>query len=599
MIYNNDLLNINGAESPYNPPGPRGKFTDGKIRASVAEAAVPGMGAQLIAPGYGWVPLWKSKLVPLAGHEAWFRSHYGAASDHPAVVYIREGGDLVGTFIDECHKHNNAALASFRVNDGHVLDMAFAGAGKVAGWQAFYISRFYVGHPELRRTGANFKRNGWADRVHDWSQPAAPAHKEALLRELIETHPLLDGVELDFQRAPHFFPPKMPMKKRVGIMCDFLKKIRALLDEGGARRTLGVRIPLWPDAADNNNNERDGSWRETGFDPAAWLAAGVDYFNFSPSYRLSQDMRGVARARREAPSACIFAELTHSPVNWTLNIKTAHAADAYANITAFRRATKELLQTTARLAYTRGADGISLFNFHTYRASTSRFRDKRLDLAGPFNEPPFAELPALLDRPALDAAPSYFLKHLGYIFTSDFPSRALALDLVPARGNSVAVLRLLILTNEEYTRSGNDPAGAGIDRGDWRITFNGAVLRPLSKPMSAYPFPTPYQAGFNQPEQYLAWLVPAGAIKNGVNQIRIETTRLPETLRARHLEIIQLPAGDAGAPGSPSASNETGVTIFGNSRFLSAPEDLRWLRTGFHPMRSLRQSSLRPVVHEQ
>lgn len=90
--------------------------------------------------------------------------------------------------------------------------------------------------------------------------------------------------------------------------------------------------------------------------------------------------------------------------------------------------------------------------------------DKRLDLAGPFNEPPFAELPAL------GAAPSYFL-----------------------------------------------------------------------------------------------------------------TTRLPETLCARHLEIIQLPARDAGAPDSPSASNETNVTIFGDSRFPSTPRRPTVAAHGFPP----------------
>ncbi|MDR0902472.1 MAG: hypothetical protein LBM92_06855 [Opitutaceae bacterium] len=546
MIYNNDLYNIHSCESPYNPPGARDGMTEAKIRAAVAEAAVPGMGAQLIAPNYGWVPSWQSKLVPLAEHEAWFRGHYGIKPAHAVWTFLREGGDLLGTFIDECHKRGNAALAAFRVNDGHVQDMAFA-PQKVAGWHVIFLSRFYVEHPELRRSPV--KKTGWPDRVHDWSQPAARAHKEALLRELIETYPALDGVELDFQRYPAFFPSRMPAKERVEIMLDFLKKARAMLDEsskkaGGAPRWLGARVPLWPSAKDNNNDLHNGTWEEVGFDPAAWQAAGVDWFNLSPSYRLSQDMRGVARARKEAPGARIFAELTHTPLTWAVTAKDPNRPDGFGQVSAFRRATKELLGTAARLACARGADGVSLFNFFTYRAPSARARDKNRDLAGPFDEPPFDQLPGLVDRRALEDAPSYFYKVVaGAAFTDEERRRDLELDLKPARGNSVAILRLLVLSRQELSLPDSAPLPAvNLDRGVWDVRFNGARLDVVQIPMPAHPFPSSYKAGFNHAEQYIAFKIPAGVIKDGPNKIRVEALRLPTRLYVRHLEIIQLPA---------------------------------------------------------
>ncbi|MDR2674374.1 MAG: hypothetical protein LBC18_05770, partial [Opitutaceae bacterium] len=94
MIYDNDTTNILNCASPYNKPAKRPVLTDEKIRASVREAAVAGMDAQLIQPCTSWVPWWPSKIVPLREHEQWFRERYGVEPDVAEQRYLLAGGDI-------------------------------------------------------------------------------------------------------------------------------------------------------------------------------------------------------------------------------------------------------------------------------------------------------------------------------------------------------------------------------------------------------------------------------------------------------------------------------------------------------------------------
>jgi hypothetical protein len=66
VIFDNDTTNIFNCVSPFNATGDATTFTEAMLRASVAEAAVPGVDAQLLQPGVSWVPWWPSKILPLA-----------------------------------------------------------------------------------------------------------------------------------------------------------------------------------------------------------------------------------------------------------------------------------------------------------------------------------------------------------------------------------------------------------------------------------------------------------------------------------------------------------------------------------------------------
>ncbi|OAM88668.1 hypothetical protein AW736_15640 [Termitidicoccus mucosus] len=518
VIYNNDTTNILNCVSPYNKASkerPR-MLAEEQIRASVREAVRPGVDAQLISPAHSWVPWWPSKIIPLAEHEQWFRERYGVEPDLSEHRYLLAGGDILGVFIDECHKNNVAALISFRCNDGHHQERTWD--EKVPGEVAHALNRFYVEHPEYR-LGPPPSRL-MKDRVHNWLIPEARAHKERMLAEIVEIYPALDGIELDFLRHPYYFPDDTPMAVRVEVMCDFIGKIRILLEQASAKnneghRYLGARIPV-----------NEAEWRDIGLDPDAWRKAGIDYFNVSPSYRLTQQTN-VAALRQAAPDARIYLELTHTPQTWKFG------GPGYDDHT-YRRSTKEMLETTARIGYARGADGMSFFNFAYYREHGGCREQRR-----PFNEPPFEELSAVASSDALAGAPGYFFQAQDNVLFVKGQKRGYTMDIAPAKGNKAGALRLQLVTTAE-SRADERAVPEKIARGEWKVVLNGVELKATEAGGKAYPFPTPFKAGFGGATQYLAWQVPAGLLANGGNHIDIIAVNPPEGgLRLKWIDIIQ------------------------------------------------------------
>lgn len=516
VIYSNDATNIFNCVSPFNPPGKKdSRFNEVMIRASVAEAAVKGVDAQLLQPGHGWVPWWPSKILPLAQHEAWYEARYGVKPKLPPHQFLHEGGDIIGAFIDECHKHGNAALVSYRVNDNHHLEGIDGNPGPS---KAHALSQFYADHPEYRIGPTTTKE----DRVHNWLIPAARDYKVSLIVEMLEQYPALDGLELDFMRYPNYFPADTPNERRVEVMRGVLKEIRAALDRtspDGKRRWLGARVPIL---------EKD--WANIGFDPAAWHAEGVDFFNLSPSYRLTQQT-SVAQARERAPQAAIYLELTHTPQTWKFG---GLGYDDH----CFRRSTDEMLENTARIGYAEGADGMSLFNFVYYRAHGG-LRKQR----GPFDEPPFDVLTKVADPAALQSIPGYFfLEVVNELFLRG-RKREYSMEALPAEGNGPGIVRIQIVTNEEAS-SDENLQPTGVERGDWAVQLNGTTLEPIGPSKEHYPFPTRYTAGFGNTDQYLEFKLPAGALQNGPNAISVEAIDVREEgFRLKWIDIIQPVAG--------------------------------------------------------
>ena len=183
------------------------RFTDEMVRASVDEAAVPGVDAMALAPGLGWIPWWPSKIDPMAEHEAWFKIHFGVTPHFAVDDYLLAGGDYIKVFLDECHRKGIAGLVSYRLNDAHFQEHADGGAVPSDVWT---LSRFYVEHPELRLEP---KPTHYGIGQHNWLKPAAPAYKLSLITELAEIYDL-DGIELDFLRNSRYFPAGTPMAQR-------------------------------------------------------------------------------------------------------------------------------------------------------------------------------------------------------------------------------------------------------------------------------------------------------------------------------------------------------------------------------------------------
>src|SRR4051812_5783416 len=115
VLYSNDTTNVLGCTSPWHAKG--APFRPELIEASVDEVAGL-VDAHFLQPGLGEVPMWPSKVEPVAGHYRWIRDTYGLGPD-AFGKYVLEGGDVVKVFLDRCRAKRQAGFISVRLNDAH------------------------------------------------------------------------------------------------------------------------------------------------------------------------------------------------------------------------------------------------------------------------------------------------------------------------------------------------------------------------------------------------------------------------------------------------------------------------------------------------
>ncbi len=385
VLYSNDTTNITSCVSPWHKAGE--PFRIKMLEASVDEVAGK-VDAHFLQPGLGIVPMWPSKVLPLEPHYAWIKQRYGQEPDSFGK-YVLAGGDVVQAFVDRCRTTKQAAFISFRLNDAHHKEFANPKPGDKPGTSiGMSVTRHYVEHPEFILKPGSTRG---ADLVQNWAFAEVREQKLALITELCENYDL-DGFELDFMRFYSFFDEaRTPAEQRRSIMTGFVRQVRAVLDRtmrDQRRRWLCVRVPCLIKGLE-----------ALGIDLAAVVAAGVDMVTASASYFTTQEM-DLAAIRAQRKGAALYVELCHSIANGS---KLTPGYDTF----SFRRATKEQLQTTAHLAYARGADGVSLFNFAYYREHGGPGR-------GPFAEPPFEVLPSLGDPGWLARQPQHFFVAEGW-----------------------------------------------------------------------------------------------------------------------------------------------------------------------------------------
>ena len=487
VLYSNDTTNVTGCVSPFHKKGE--PFRAKMLEASVDEVAGR-VDAHFLQPGLGMVPMWPSKVLPLESHYAWIKQRYGQRPDSFGA-FVLAGGDVVQTFVDRCRTTGPAAFISFRLNDAHHKEYADPSPGDKPGTSiGMSVTRHYVEHPEYRLKQGS-KRN--TDLVQNWAIADVRAQKFALITELCENYDL-DGLELDFMRWPYFFiEPETTLEQRCSIITGFVAEIRALLDRtarGGRRRWLCARVPCLVKALG-----------PVGLDLPAMIKAGLDMVNMSASYFTTQRM-DFAALRKLSAGATLYGELCHSVWNGE---KLIPGYDT----NVFRRASKEQLQTTAHLAYARGADGVSLFNFAYYREHGSAGR-------GPFSEPPFDLLPHLGDRDWLASQPQHFFLAKGWSNSFVRPpllprsldtsrSTRFGLDLAPPKGGWQQEARLRIQTL------------APLAVQSLTAKLNGHEL--AIRADVAEPFDGIHPALLGQPAQLRAWSVPAALLVSGNNVV--------------------------------------------------------------------------------
>ena len=229
------------------------------------------------------------------------------------------------------------------------------------------------------------------------------------------------------------------------------------------------------------------------------LNTKVTAFNRQPYF--TEQQTDLAAIRKLAPDAAIYLEMTHATTTGTRLTKSG--GDNY----LFRRSTDEQFYTAAHLAYARGADGVSAFNFVYYREHGTPGR-------GPFNEPPFHIFRHIGDAQWLARQPQhYFLSSRGYVnghLPKQFePGKTLSftIDMASPTDSWKMDARLRIQGRQSL----------GDSR--WRARFNGVDLNPSGD--VSEPYPNPYPPMLGKPEELRAWTVPVGFLKDGINTIEI------------------------------------------------------------------------------
>lgn len=510
ILVNSDTTHILSCTSVWRPN--REKLRADMFISTVDEVAAAGADALMMAPGLGWVPWWPSKVLPIEQHTAWFKEKFNTPKiNTPFIDFVLAGNDMVQMTVDRCHEKGIACFISYRMNDVHGKDRAAApGNGELA-----TIPQFYIDHPEYL-LGTQPNQMSWAKLLQNWAEPEVRNFKFQLIAELCRNYDL-DGIELDFQRAPFYFRTnETTSQQRRRIMADFLAQVRQVLNEterNGRHRWLCVRIPSYSEVHD-----------AMGIDIAAWADAGVDMFNLAPFYHTEQTT-DLASLRKLAPQAAFYLEATHviGFQGDTINRKN-------------RRTTKEMFYTTANLAYAQGADGLSLFNFQYFRD----YRDRNQDNSdGPYTEPPFEIIRELRDPAVVAARPQYYVQ--AEINGSEprrklpFPAkisedapRTFRLDLAAPQGGWKNHGKLRI------------QAKASLEQSSWKASINGKPLV-LSVDVSE-PYPTVYVQMQGKPEELRAWIVPPEVLHSGRNDIEITMKQgAPATLISLDLAMPNEP----------------------------------------------------------
>jgi hypothetical protein len=473
VLWNDDTTNI-----PKWTPGE--VFQDDQLRGAINSVADKGIDAYVLSPGLGWIPWWKSRVVP--DHYQWRLAKSGKQPDCFGK-YLLAGGDLIATLIEHCRTRKLAALASFRLNDCHRQEEK----------ESVWVSRFYEEHPEYLLNPQHYAIQGYSSqRGQNWAIPEVRAYKLALVRELCENYDL-DGTELDFLRDDYLFRlDETTEAERIAWVTDFVRSVRQALDNGpvkGRRRYLGVRIPL-----------QLAAHGRIGLDVVRLAEAGVDMFNLSDWYHTNQ-RTDLAQVRALVPRSAVYLELHYV---------TAHKLASGYSTASFPRTSNEQFYTTAHLAYSRGADGVSFFNMQ-------------------YNKRSYQVLPRISNRTWLAEQPQYY--YLGKSrYLSQLPvtlvsqqTKTLQMDMAPPASFPQKKIRLRLHADRPLRHEG------------LKVAINGQMLEP-SDDISSF-FDNPYDAMISDSSNRLAFTAAEIELRNGLNELSVTLTS-GEALQLTFVDVM-------------------------------------------------------------
>ncbi|MBM3858181.1 MAG: hypothetical protein FJ395_00860 [Verrucomicrobia bacterium] len=273
------------------------------------------------------------------------------------VDNLAAGGDPLRDALQLARKQQKRFIVSFRMNDSHYVRQE----------QFPTHNNFWRDHPEYR-LGNDPKFTGTLGSlpVFNYSVHQVRDFYFAVLEEICANYDV-DGVELDFQRAPRFFYHD-DLNAGRAVMTAHVQRIRAMLDKVGQSRgrrlELGVRV--LPTIQANY---------DIGLDVLTWDAAGyLDGITVSSYYVQTADV-GIEDFVTSRKKAKIFGELNYLHVQLA---GTGHDPNdrRYVVPETYRAATLSFLE--------RGADGVSFFN--TYCVPRAELKKLTSDLLTNFKD---------------------------------------------------------------------------------------------------------------------------------------------------------------------------------------------------------------------
>ena len=416
--------------------------------------------------------MWRMNLFPSQVDQDWRKySPDQPLSKFPSFDYIMRylhaGGDPVRDTLAACRKCHKDFFISYRMNDHHyVTDLT---------WPSH--NSFWREHPEYwlgnSETSPYTKQDNI--RLFNYLIPAVRDYYFAILEELCTNYDV-DGVELDFQRFPKFFPSDK-IREGTLVMTEFVGRVKALLDRTGKARgkvlRLCVRVP-----------ETLAKCAAAGLDVGAWDAQGlVDMINISSFYMHTMEL-GLEKFKAAAPHAKLYGELNYVT---TQNSSVSKFARRYTTLEIYRATAMNFLQ--------RGADGLSFFNYD-YIAETQRVAMTR-------------GLQGITDVAFLKTTSKDYVVYPGF---GTFPaSNAKTLEVVipddTKAGFDRAVLR--VETAKDST---------ALDIG---VRLNGQPLQPCPHAGSELFPPLAQNAGYPVREKLKFYAVPLALLVPGTNQLEL------------------------------------------------------------------------------
>ena len=271
---------------------------------------------------HGWSCLFRTKLC----------EHNATEQYKKFNRLFDEGIEPLSIFIERSHHNGMEFLANFRMNDRHPA-----------------AKSFLEKHKEWALVGAGFAEGyDWAV---DYSIPEVREWMLAVMEEVASRFDV-DGLELDFMRWGHVFPPATAYDSQP-IMTDFIRRVRRMLDEISERKggrtglKLSVRVPQTLDEC-----------HSLGYDVPTWVREGLpDYLCPSDFFYNDYNAPYGEFSKLTKGTGCLLYPTVQPTIG-----------EGYGNLLM----TLPAYRAAAQNFYACGADGISVFNYMYHWAMMSK-----------------------------------------------------------------------------------------------------------------------------------------------------------------------------------------------------------------------------------